>query len=104
MFSSQIPTRDAGWSQYLIITVVARIELCTPPIARVARILNCANHETCNPSALFSLSLQPNLSQHPPLPRHPPQEIRQWELDIFTAVRVLTAGNTTMGIGHIHCR
>ena len=35
--TSRIPTRDAGWSPYIIITVVPRNELCPPPIARVAR-------------------------------------------------------------------
>ena len=36
-YTSRIATRHAGWSQYLIITVFTRIELCTPPIARVDR-------------------------------------------------------------------
>ena len=51
--TSRIPTRDAGWSQYLIITVVARIELCTPPIARVAR----SQPLLCQPQ---NLSIGPN--------------------------------------------
>ena len=34
---AKLPTRDAGWSQYHIITAVPRIKFCTPPVARVAR-------------------------------------------------------------------
>ena len=37
MLLAKLPTHVAGWSQYLILTVVTRVEFCTPPIARIAR-------------------------------------------------------------------